>query len=336
MIVDILVTAAQSTLFLWSTFFGIVLAILAARILRKRKSIPLPYVTENRGRHFLIRASPIGIVLLGSMGLLQLLQPIVTFAEYPPQHQRSQIDAVYLLDVSGSMGIPILSERQADCLDWHGVLRVKNDGRSGVCIAINTLEKLLQLNEGANVAVILFGGGSVVVGPAVDHESIMNAVWFNWEKSKTQSFTNATDITQALKQALGLLKGKTAPIIIASDFGDFDSATFFAFLSRLKTAGMNIAAVAIGFSDYNLSKVQEAIGEQFVFPIRDRKDIENISVKFNKSSREGSQGDNYRSGVFNFDGGLSNRVVLGMGMLTVALVACVVLMRPIRWPGGEQ
>jgi len=339
---DILVFVVQSKIFLWLAVAVILFIITAASLLRKRDAIPSTDQKQTVGwqRLFMRLATASFLAALMGTGLVLLFRPSFTSSVAPQQENQRPIDAIYILDISVSMQNYIIhSIPSGDCVDRYGVVRMENGIGRKDCYAITILDRLLARNQNANVAVILFGGTSVIVGPTNDHKSLINAVWFNWEESKSQSLVGATDIKQALVKAWLMLnveaaqRQKEVPIIMASDFADEDFNAFIELLSSLKAEQANMLAVAIGSPAEYLKSIKEILGESSVFAIENAEDIEKISLILDV--RDAEQ-DNDGADELHLVGGLSKRTAFASAMLVAALAVSIVCVRTIRWPGGVK
>lgn len=340
MIIDVLSFLAQSWIFLWSIVASILIIFALAYLLRKPRAI-LSY-NQKIEIGWLKRLTrlfmPALIVLLLGGGLIMLIRTNVATSEDILERKRT-IDAVYLLDISGSMASYYSLASGDDCIDRKGFVRIEGGRVRADCAVITVLDRLLVRNSQVNVLVILFGGTVISVGPTTDHDGLMDAVWFNWAKVQYQSYslTSATDIKQALLKAWAILKyvggepGQT-PIIIASDFGDWDQNALIQLIYKLADEGANMVAIGINYNTSVLERIRDRLGAARVLTIDNPEDIENISLDLGGQS---PAPDIYTDRDLHLEKGFSESVLLGTGMLATALVLGILFVRTIRLPGSE-
>ncbi len=338
--IEILISLARSSIFLWSAVAVTALILVAAWTIKKHHTIPLGDKAEPIAwpKRCASLAVIIVIFLLIIGGLVMLVHPSTTPQQILPKEQRP-IDAIYLLDFSGSMSASAFPGN-TNCADDYRVTSIENGSARKDCTAITLLDKLLLRNPGANILVIIFGGTDVIIGPSAERESLLNAVWLNWKLSQSLSFTGATDIKQALGKAImfssqekGFSQNRI-PVIIASDFEDDEPPALMQLLAALVNKKFNLVAFVMENEGYNSSvdQLKNILGEASVFIISDVEalDTTSLNLDLQKPNTEISA-----SGVASPEVGLSLRIVLGAAMLIAALTTGVIFMRPVRWPKGE-
>ncbi len=338
---DLLSFLAQSYIFLWPTVATTTTIVVVMGILRKRHSF---FFTEARIKERLVLPLTVGLIfglIIG--GLIILLQPRTFSSESYSELSPPPIEALYLLDVSGSMSMSNITwgieDWGIDCVDEKGKARIQNGGRRPDCIGAILLEKLLAKNPQSNVAVLMFAGATVTIGPTTDHETLMDTVWLNLQQNDGHRFTNATNIRGALAKALEILMKsgdenylRSVPVIIASDLGDANQKLFLSLLTKLKEKGLNIIVFAIGAGEEDIIKTRVALGNKSVFVIEKKEDLKNVSLEFPKIFLNHQKLSENRVSEMKIS---SFTINVGVGMLVSSLFLSIWLIRTVRWPGGE-
>lgn len=329
MITDLLAYWAQSILLVWLTVGALTIAVICLAAIKKRTFITCFGLERFRWPNRLQAA----LVLLATVafttsGLVLLLRPN-TFGSNQSTPTTTNIDAIYILDLSLSMSTESLisgGPRQ-DCVDLNGVVRIEKGLNRKDCFAITMLDKFLRDNPGTNIAVVIFGGAPIVIGPTKDHKALIDSVWFSWARSRNQKFANATGISQALVRAELLLKdslGKTE-LIVASDFLGVNFEQTVLRMRELKK-NYKIWAIFIG-NDLHFKDIENALGQQFTFLVKHPAKIDEISITVSPNLEKYEYlPENQLSAD-----SLSWSNLIGTGMFFAAMICLVLFLRTIRW-----
>lgn len=338
MIIDFLAYWIHSLLLLWLTVGVVTIAVIWLAVTKKRI-----FIISFGLRHFSWYNSLQGVFVVLAIltfiisGLTLLLRPNV-FGDIKstPIISGSNIDAIYVLDLSASMyrrihvagSIPDKSAQ--DCVDFNGTVRIEQGLNGKDCSAITLLDKFLKDNPEINIAVVIFGGAPIIIGPTKDHRALIDSVWLIWERGRSQRFTNATDIFQALVQANLLIKDNTDEIefIVVSDFEDNNFEQALSYLAEIKE-NHKVWAVAINSNlQYeDIERIEYVLGRQFTFLVKNPANIYDINIDVS-SNPEGYDNIFENRPPAN---SLSWKNLIGVGMLFMAMICSVLFLRTIRW-----